>query len=141
MTSPGATVTSRKTSPMYMLPWIADAPYLRPGTRPSTRNRPSRPTRMPGHELAPRQDALVGGRLRIDAAEVVQRQAPAGLAILVDDAAGDDAPGLEPDGQRAGLVPLEVDEPTSFRPSWVIVTRRGFDGSSAWISIVGESCW
>ena len=28
----------------------------------------------------------------------------------------------------------------SFRPAWVIVTRRGFDGSRAWISIVGESC-
>ena len=68
------------------------------------RNRPSRPTRMPGPELLP-------GRMpwRREVAEsrlaIVQCQAPAGLALVVDDAAGDRPPGLEPDGHRTVLPP------------------------------------
>src|SRR5262249_61054370 len=57
LTSPEATVTSRKTSPR---PSAALPPYLRPGTRPSTRNRPSGPVWMPSLSPAGRAACPAG---------------------------------------------------------------------------------
>jgi len=56
---------------------------------------------VPAGESADEQSGigLTGGRLG-------HRQE---LAIVIDDAASDDAPGLEPDGHGAGLVPLQID--------------------------------
>ena len=109
LTSPGATVTSRKTSPRYMPPSTALSAILEAGdealdAEPAVAADPDAAAELPSGRMPCSAGRCGEGHLRADELEPAARP-----AIVVDDPAGDGAVRLEPERQRPGLVPLEVD--------------------------------
>ena len=85
LTSPGATVTSRNTSPRNIVPFRGGRPVLEAGDQALDAEPAVAPIRMPGPCAG--QDALLSRPASERAVDVAQRQAAARLALVVDDPA------------------------------------------------------